>query len=142
MQGFFTNLQSIGDYGAGGELLNETYFDTMFDQIQSDWRLAEFLAKHPNYIKPMPVKLSEDFSMEYVSLSDTLRVLLSNEDVMGEILHYTREPPNPTILSDFKDGTTFEFPILGDRCDLRIQLIFYTDEFEECNPISGARTKH
>ena len=47
---------------------------------------------------------------------------------MGEIFNYTCELPNPTILSDFNDGTNIEFSLLGDRCDLDIPLIFYTDD--------------
>ena len=142
LQGLFTNLKAIGMIAPGSELLNDRYFDAMFANIQTDWRLAEFLTKHPCYVEPTAVKLSDEFSMQYVSFPNTLSVLLSNDDILGEILEYIHKPPHPTILTDFKDGCGIEFPILSDRCDIGIPLILYTDEFEVCNPIGSARTKH
>ena len=62
--------------------------------------------------------LSKDFSIEYFSLSSTIRVPPSNEDAMGEIFHYTHELPNPTILSDFNDDTNIEFPLPGDTINI------------------------
>ena len=62
--------------------------------------------------------LLSDFSMEYFSLSSTIRVPPSNEDAMGEIFYYTHELPNPTILSDFIDGTNIEFPLPGDTINI------------------------
>lgn len=123
--------------------MNDQFFLSLFDKVSSDWKVSEHLNQHPQFVPQVTRKLSDNFNMEHVPVSDTLRVLFDNDDFYAEVIDYLGKPPSPSELSDFKDGSESHSVSNGcGICDFVIPLIFYTDEFEVCNPIGAARIKH
>ena len=78
-------------------------------------------------------------SFQYISLLDTLSVLLQDE----VILDYIDNPHNRSdgLLEDFCDGDLIKsHPIL---CNLKsLQILAYYDELEVCNPLGTHTKKH
>ena len=71
----------------------------------------------------------------YVSLLDTLKTLLSIEDVQAEVLN--PHSSNKQVLGDFCDGDMYnEHPMFGSD-ELALQIIGYYDELEVVNPIGS-----
>lgn len=143
-QGFYTFLKDAGAINESHvHSLNDHYFSSLFGDVSTDWKVLEHLKKHPYFVPPVTRKLTDDFSIEHVSVSDTLKALFLNDDMCAEVLDYLGKQPNPTVLTDFKDGTEgYNISNADANCDFVIPIIFYTDEFEVCNPIGAARIKH
>ena len=76
----------------------------------------------------------------YVSLLDTLKTLLSIEDVQAEVLN--PHSSNKQLLGDFCDGDVYnEHPLFGSD-ELSLQIIGYYDELEVVNPIGSYVSTH
>lgn len=143
-KGFFDGLKKCGALNANfTDILDENFFNTLFQNISTEYRISDYVAQSKGYVQPISKRLNDTFEMHYVSIAETIRALFSQDDIVAEILDYLGKQPDRQLLSDFKDG--FEYSSGVDRTNadvLSIPLIFYSDEFEVCNPIGSARIKH
>uniref|UniRef100_A0A1X7TKY7 Uncharacterized protein n=1 Tax=Amphimedon queenslandica TaxID=400682 RepID=A0A1X7TKY7_AMPQE len=80
-------------------------------------------------------------SMHYVSLCDTLQMLLENEDFAS---HLTFEAQNNAKhYSDFSDGSFYQnHSVYKANINSCLQIIAYYDELELCNPLGTNVKKH
>ena len=75
----------------------------------------------------------------YVSLLDTLKLLLTNKEIQNEV---TSPHHSSTKLEDFCDGSLFKTHPLFSWDPLALQIIGYYDELEVVNPIGSYVKKH
>lgn len=141
--GFFSGLNEVGAIApTHDDILNEDYVFKLFDSVSSEYRISEHVKNHEYYVPPVEHKLRDNLTMQYISVSETLKSLFANDELFAELVNYLGSPSSNTILSDFKDGT-YNHTVCEDvDCDFVLPLVFYTDEFEVCNPIGSARIKH
>ena len=80
-------------------------------------------------------------SMHYVSLCDTLQMLMENEDFAS---HLTFEiENNAKHYSDFSDGSFYQnHSVFKANINSCLQIIAYYDELELCNPLGTNVKKH
>lgn len=76
----------------------------------------------------------------YVSLLDTLKTLLSIEDVQAEVLN--PHSNDRQLLGDFCDGNIYNEHPLFSADELALQIIGYYDELEVVNPIGSYVSTH
>ena len=76
----------------------------------------------------------------YVPLLDTLKKLLSNNEIQAEVLnpHFARS----NELIDFCDGLQFKTPPLFSVNPTSLHIIAYHDELEVVKPIGSYVAKH
>ena len=91
-----------------------------------------------NLVESKDVILDEKCSYQYISVIDTLKSILKNDDIWDEVNRVN----HANYMTDFADGDYFQdHPIIkGSNTYLRIHL--YTDEFEVVNPLGSKRTIH
>lgn len=129
------------------EILGDQYFESMFANVSSDWRVTKYIENNKNYVAPVSHRIpalrddsdadnSSPSYMHSIPLRQTLICLTSNESLLAEILRYTSLQPHTNLLRDFVDGSAYT------RTYNTLDLIFYTDELEVCNPIGSSRIKH
>jgi hypothetical protein len=120
-------------------------FDQAFADLATDWKRKQHYRQKLNFVEPKSVRYVMDDptsaeTFEYVSLIDTLKLLLKNNEIMQQVLH----PPadKPQIISNFSDGSLFKNHPVYQAHNTALQIILYSDEFEVVNPLGPHATKH
>ncbi len=131
--------------------------DTMVDMIKNscgkvatERKLMKYCTEHLGMNKPVELTLGRSEagkkqSMQYVSVLQTIKFILSNEDIVSHILQRERIHNHESdVLCDFTDGELFgQHPFFSTRSDyVKLHLQFYMDEFEVVNPLGSRRGKH
>lgn len=83
------------------------------------------------------VKKEEVF---YISILQTLEVMLQNDAVLKEVLQGHQS--STETLTDYCDGNIFKEHSLYSVDPSALQIIFYFDDLELCNPLGSKRTIH
>ncbi len=77
---------------------------------------------------------------QYISLIESLKSLLRNEDILCQVMATTTAKPN--IISSYADSTSFRSNPIFRNHQNSLQIILYSDEFEVVNPIGAHKKKH
>ena len=120
-------------------------FKRPFERFNSGSTLNNFISCKKEYVAPCEVVL--DFnpvsgkkeSMYYIPILKTLDAVICHEDVFGEILSCSEEPPDD--LRNFKDGLCFSENTLYQQHKNALQVIFYHDDFQTSNPLGNKTHK-
>nr|XP_012218876.1 PREDICTED: uncharacterized protein LOC105670111 [Linepithema humile] len=138
------------------DVLQVLEFDSPFEQMRTLDEQINALKKHCGYIEPIEILLGYRLdskldsktatyipkmimeTCQYIPIIDSLKLVLSNEDVRQAILS-ERKSIDDNILASFLDGqhATIHPFLLQHKHALRIQL--YYDELEIVNPL-GSKT--
>ncbi|EEC05529.1 hypothetical protein IscW_ISCW024262, partial [Ixodes scapularis] len=98
--------------------------------------------------KPIPCsfKNNSTATFHYVPIIQVLTNVLQVEDVGEEIIREAPNmPPQPEILTGFRDGSLYREKLSGLISNSSLDTIFlllYTDEVEICNPLGAKRGTH
>lgn len=86
------------------------------------------------------VKILKYCFLQYVSVRETLKALLSHESMKAQ---YTdakvRRSADPNILQDVRDGRNFKEKDIFQQCMSSVSIILYQDSFEVANPLGSGR---
>jgi len=113
-------------------------------ELNSDFRRTAYYKRSFPYVPPNEYKFSDDCnnddSFQYISVIETLKVVLKNDDILAQIL-------NPEACADghlqsFRDGTLYKNHPIFSQTDCGIQIVVYSDEFEIVNPLGPHKKKH
>jgi hypothetical protein len=118
-----------GNFYLGSEHYRMEYFHKFFD----------FIA--PNEILLGRSDKGEEHKFHYIPLRESLEVILSSKRFPIE----AQRKPNykPHILKDYTDGKIYkDIYAKSTTIESEIDLIFFADELETCNPLGSSRTIH
>ena len=79
-------------------------------------------------------------SIQYVPIFDTLKVLLSKDDVRKHV--FTPDVRPGGIIKEFRDGTVFKTNPLFQSDDTVLQINLYFDDFVATNPLGNKTSKY
>ena len=82
----------------------------------------------------------QDMKFQYISVIETLTLLLSNEEIFKYVTSGSRETENG-LLSGFEDGDSFKYHPFFSKFKDAIVINLYFDEFLVNNPL-GSKTKN
>ena len=101
--------------------------------------LNNFIKMKENYVAPLEVKLDDDGNdkMYYIPVANTLKQLLSHDDVFGEVFEYNLVEKDEDLVTDYCDGTVFKQNEIYKRQKNALQIILYHDDFTISNPIGN-----
>lgn len=118
-------------------------------QVSSEHMLQKYCCTHFQMVEPNPVDLGNgaNHMMQYVPILKTIKLVLSNDDIMAHILQRERHNhrSDTDIMCDYCDGNLYkQHPFLSQPSAgvLKLRLHFYIDEFEVANPLGPKRVKH
>jgi len=113
-------------------------------ELSTNYKRNSYYKEMFPYVSPSQYKFTDDCSksetFQYVSLLETLKVLLKNEDVKNEVLN-----PECAVeghILTFKDGSVYKAHPLLSHADCGLEIILYSDEFQIVNPLGPHRKKH
>ena len=121
-------------------------FCPQLETIDSLKKRINYFKQRNVYLKPNPIVLGttdkgRPDSIQYISLIDTMKKIFSDEDFFQSCKKYmSMQSENPTILSDFKDGSTFRETVEPDK--ITFPFVVYYDDFESGNPLGSKRGIH
>ena len=125
------------------------------DKVATEHNLVKYCKEQLGMIRPIELVLrshdddgdesTNQHSMQYVPIMETVKFILGNEDIVSHILQRERKHNHdPDVLCDYTDGEIFKnhsFYSTESNC-IKLQLQFYIDEFEVVNPLGSKRGKH
>jgi len=128
---------------------NDNFFEQIFADVSSEHRLTKFAKERLNFVAPKEIVLKPASSdakkvvFHYISLVETLKVVLLKDDILQEIL----SDESSTYVSEdaavgFADGLIFKQHNLFSQKTHCLRLHFYTDEFEVVNPLGSKKGVH
>jgi hypothetical protein len=119
-------------------------FDQAFPHLATDWKRKQYYRQKLNCVEPKSVRYVMDDptsaeTLEFVSLINTLKLLIKNNEIMQQVLN----PPagKPQIISNLSDGSLFKNHPVYQAHGTALQIILYSDEFV-VNPLGPNATKH
>lgn len=113
-------------------------------ELNTDFKCSAYYNRSFPYVPPNEYKFSDDCnnddSFQYISVIETLKAVLKNDDILTQIL-------NPEACADghlqsFRDGTLYKSHPIFSQTDYGIQIVLYSDEFEIVNPLEPHKKKH
>ena len=121
-------------------LLSESQYERAFNDLSTQSSLEKYATEHFDYVQPEEYVLGqnvkgEDETFQYVSVIDTVKALLKQEDVFAEV--YNGHSSVNDTLGDFCDGINFKQNELFSTKDMAIQIQLYFDEFCVANPLGN-----
>ena len=131
------NMQDLKQLGLT-DALGQTTFENSLNHFSAGANIDEYAAEHFHYIQPVEFVLGYDNkgkpnTMQYVPITDTLKALLSKDDVFAEVFNGHKSQDG--IIADFCDGSNFENHELFSRNHMTLQIQFYYDDFNVANPL-------
>lgn len=139
-------LKLISDNGTkniNDNLLSSNVFSLAKQKLSSEWRRQQYYQNNLAYIKPIKVPLtnkSQTSFFYYIPILDTLKLLLNNKNIQGQIfIEYARKD---NVFSDISDGSCVKNNQFFLNNNKAIKIILYQDSFECCNPLGSARKKY
>ena len=139
----------IEEDSVAGILLQDTsVYNDIFKGIDTDYKLNTFIRANFLYAAPVEYSLGhlpngKPAGYQYIPLSDILKVMLSNSEVLHHVLsHQDGELESNDAMLSYVHGTVYEQHPFFSSNPNALRLHFYADEFEVCNPIGSKRGKH
>jgi hypothetical protein len=126
---------------------NDGVLDSIWQNVKSDFKFRKCCANSLGLLEPEEVLLGIDAgtgkkeTYHYISLGKTLQHYLQHEDVWDAIQTESSKSSD-SVLRDYTDGENFEAHAVFRTHPDAIRLHGYIDDFEVCNPLGSARTKH
>jgi len=77
---------------------------------------------------------------QYVSIIDTLKAVLQNEEVRAQVLNPCETAEGH--LRTFRDGTLYKQHAVFSQVEHCLEIVLYSDEFEVVNPLGPHKKKH
>ncbi|XP_041960332.1 uncharacterized protein LOC121718944 isoform X2 [Alosa sapidissima] len=127
-------------------LSNDRVFDSVFEYVQSDYRVLQYSKQHLHLVEPVQKVLGSNSqggedTFQYIPITDVLKTHLEKQDIFKSFQRTCERAPNTFLLNDFTDGEIFQgSPFYGDSSIVRLHL--YTDEFEVVNPLGSKKSIH
>lgn len=130
------------------DILDNNLFETFLGahgDFRSQYMRSKFFTNNANYVEPIKLLLGRDSMHKecfayYVPIKDSLRVLLSQDQLLEKALNIT--PSNTTILKDLEDGYVVKRISSKIHPLHKLNIILYQDAFEICNPLGSSKKKH
>lgn len=118
-------------------------FDSQTGILRSAYMRNKTISSHEVYVKPREIVLGENDSntsrFSYVPILDLLTGLFKNPDFTRDF--FSAKKSHDGFYCDINDGEFYKENIFWNNRH-NIQLIFYQDSFEICNPLGNAKGKH
>jgi len=113
-------------------------------ELNSNFRRTAYYKRLFPYVSPNEYNFSDDCSntdsFQYISIIDTLKAVLQNDDIRTQILN--PETGTAGHLQSFRDGTIYKSHPIFSQTQYGIEIIVYSDEFEIVNPLGPHKKKH
>lgn len=129
------NIESIVENNSVQKYLN---------QVNSKYKLEKLIKNKYVFIEPVKIDLGvnnchKKCHFHYVPILKTIRSLLLDE----QFFHYflANKQSMPDTYFDYNDGSVYKSNSLFQN-SRAIELIFFQDAFELCNPIGSSKKKH
>ena len=127
------------DFQSETVLTSDSPFISPLERFSNTCTLDRFIASKSQYVAPIEVPLDGSDKLYYVPLKETLKQILSKEDVFDEVLDYGNGKV-PGVISDFSDGDVYKNNELFQAKPKSLQIGLYHDDFQTLNPL-GNKTK-
>ncbi len=116
-----------------------------FDRLSTGYKLKKFCKKRLNPNDPIEIIMGHNDkgkpeTMQYVPILQSLKNLLSHEDVLAQVFRGHKSPDN--LLKDFCDGSLFASNQLFSQDRTALQVLLYVDEFTVSNPLGYRVAKY
>ena len=116
-----------------------------FDRLSTGGRLKSFCNTRLKPTNPIEIIMGyndndKPDTMQYVPILETLKDLLSHEDVVAQVVRGHKSENG--VLKDFCDGTLFAQNELFSKDPTALQILLYIDEFTVANPLGYRVTKY
>ena len=124
----------------------ESRYSTACKHFTGEKSLSNFL-QNKKFIEPQELIIGFDPGTEkndivqYVPILRTLTLLLSHEDILGEVFKGTTEHTEGVIRS-YNDGEMWRENALFTSDEPSLQLILYHDDFSVVNPLRNKVVKY
>jgi hypothetical protein len=120
-------------------------FTKALDELSTDWKRKKYYKTNLHFVEPLTVKyvkgndLNND-SFQYIPLLDSLKMLLTNTDILSHVLRSSET--NVNMSTSFRDGKIFKDHKIFQSHPCAIPLIISGDEFEVVNALGPHASKH
>jgi len=124
---------------------SDNVFDNAFSELETDWKRKQYYKENCHFVEPQTIRYNPENplvtdSFQYISLLDSLRVLLQNKDILSQILAPVESKPH--IVSSFSDGVIYQQHPIYQAHPKALQLVLYADEFDVVNPLGVHASVH
>ena len=126
---------------------SEIRYSTACKHVTGEKTLSNFIQNKKEFIEPQELTIGFDRDTEkndtvqYIPISRTLSLLLSHEDILGEVSKRTTEHTEGVIRS-YNDGEMWRENVLFTIDEPSLQLILYYDDFNVVNPLGNKVVKY
>ena len=80
--------------------------------------------------------------IQYIPLCKTLKVCLSHEDVLSEVLKSQEVTEDDNVLRTYHDGSAFKSNSLLNSEKKTLEIVLYHDDFGIVNPLGNKTVKY
>jgi len=124
---------------------SDNVFDDAFNELETDWKRKQYYKENCHFVEPQTIRYNTENplvtdSFQYISLLDSLRVLLRNKDILSQVLAPVESKPH--IVSSFSDGAIYQQHPIFQAHPKALQLVLYADEFDVVNPLGVHASMH
>lgn len=128
------------------ELNNTSPISTAFDKagpLSSAFKRRQYFLQRFNVVEPVEYILdpNEKRSFQYVPILQSLKQILSHDDIREKFLTEDGCASTSTQFRSFHDGAIYKASDFYSE-ERRISIFLYSDDFEVCNPLGTSRKKH
>lgn len=113
-------------------------------ELSSDWKRNSYYRREFPYVAPCEYKFVDECKntdvYQYVSIIDTLKAVLQNEEVRAQVLNPCETAEGH--LRTFRDGTLYKQHAVFSQAEHCLEIVLYSDEFEVVNPLGPHKKKH
>ena len=113
-------------------------------ELSTGFKRNNYYRENFPFVNPCEYKFVDDCNctetFQYVSILDSLKILLKNEEVQTHIMN----PPAQVDghLASFRDGNLYKNHPVFAQVEYGLEIILYSDEFEIVNPLGPHKKKH
>ncbi|XP_071793325.1 uncharacterized protein [Asterias amurensis] len=133
------NVDELNQFGLS-DALKESQYEKALTEFSSQKSLEGYISQHFDLVEPIEYVLGLDENgkeetFQYVPVLDTIRALLTKEDVFAEVFnnHFSENE----VLKDYCDGLHFKQNALFSAQNMSLQVQLYFDEFNVANPLGN-----
>ncbi|KAK0131259.1 Sterile alpha motif domain-containing protein 3 [Merluccius polli] len=110
--------------------------------LSTAFRRRQYFKEKFKVVEPVEYFLDSTHkkSFHYVSILRTLEQVLSNKEILEQVL--TRRVSPSSQYESFYDGKYFQQNTFNAVEEPRLSIVLYIDDFEVCNPLGTSRKKH
>ena len=123
---------------------SDSYFERAMINLSTNWKRNAYYREHLPYVAPKQYSFTDEpaetSAFQYISLIDSLKVLLRNDEVQTQIMNPERGRSGH--LRSFRDGTLYREHSVFSIYNYSLEIILYSDEFEVVNPLGPHKKKH